>query len=237
MAGPIGRFRHAWRKHGWRLFGPLVVHNLRHYWRQWRSSGRVGQPRSAVDGIPGVETHRAVYLSALGFEGSHAEEAQPYEPISDTDFQAMVGALPIEPRQFTFVDLGSGKGRALLLAVRAGFRRAIGVEYSGELHRIAQRNLAAARDHWPGVDRIELVCGDAGAFTPPASPTVCYLFNPFGAGVMAQVIETWTRHLASHADDLWVAYANPTQRALFDGSSSFVYQFTVSGIVVYRRSR
>lgn len=236
VARPLARLLHAWRRHGLRMFGPMIVHNLRHYGRQWISGSRVGQPRSVVDSIPGVETHRAVYLTALGFTGLSGVDAQPYEPVTDDDFQAMVNALPIEPERFTFVDLGSGKGRALLLAVRSGFMRVIGVEFSPELHGVAQRNLAAARPHWPHVGRIELVCGDAAEYVPPAAPVVCYLFNPFGANVMSRVIDTWTRNIASHSHDLWVVYRNPTQGALFEASEAFQLQFSVAGFAVFRRT-
>lgn len=213
----------------------MVWHNLTHYWRQWRTSGHVGQPRSLVDQIPGVETHRAVYLSALDLKGEHGADAQPYEPISDEAFVSMVDALPIEPADYTFVDLGSGKGRALLLAARAGFGRIIGVEYSSDLHEHAQRNMAAAHGHWPGVGRIELVHGDASEFVPPCAPTVCFLFNPFGPSVMSKVIDTWSRHIGMGKDDVWVVYGNPTQRGLFSRSAAFDEYVHIAGFVVYRR--
>ncbi len=40
----------------------------------------------------------------------------------------MMAALPIEFNQFTFIDLGSGKGRTLLMASDFPFRKILGVE-------------------------------------------------------------------------------------------------------------
>src|SRR5579864_7137056 len=45
-------------------------------------------------------------------------------------------------RDFTFIDLGSGKGRVLLMASDYPFKRIIGVEFMLELHRVAQKNIA-----------------------------------------------------------------------------------------------
>jgi SAM-dependent methyltransferase len=188
-----------------------------------------------VDAIPGVETHRAVYLSALGLQGESGDDAQPYEPISDEDFEAVIGSLAIEPSRFTFIDLGSGKGRALLLAARLGFARIVGIEYSRDLHLVAQRNLDAARAHWPNVDRIELRCEDAADFDPPPEPVICFLFNPFGGSVMRRVISRWVGALSRHDKDLWIVYANPTQRPILDGSQALAWRFNAMGCAVFRR--
>lgn len=233
----LHRLRGAWQRHGWRLLGPMIFVNVRHYWRRLMSTGSIAHARSAVDRIPGVETHHAVYLSELALAGPHGDEARPYEPIAEVDFDAVMGALPIDPHRYTFVDLGSGKGRALLLAARAGFGRVIGVEYSVDLHRSAQRNLESARPHWPNVAHIELVCGDAASFVPPDGPTICYMYNPFGAVVMSEVLDRWTRHLASHGDDVWIVYGNPEQLALVQRSTAFEQQGTVAGFAMFRRRR
>ncbi len=45
-------------------------------------------------------------------------------------------------QDFTFIDLGSGKGRVLLMASEYPFQKIIGVEFMPELHRAAQKNIA-----------------------------------------------------------------------------------------------
>jgi hypothetical protein len=40
----------------------------------------------------------------------------PYQPTDPAEFREMMKALPIDFREFTFVDIGSGKGRTLLMA-------------------------------------------------------------------------------------------------------------------------
>ena len=65
----------------------------------------------------------------------------PYQPTEPTLFEEMLASLKIDFRNFTFIDLGSGKGRALLLASAYPFRRIVGVELLPALNRIAQENL------------------------------------------------------------------------------------------------
>jgi SAM-dependent methyltransferase len=231
------RIQRAWSRHGWRLFGPLIVHNLRFYWKQYRTIGRAGMAKSEVDDIPGVETHRAVYLTALNFTGSSADDANPYEPIVDADFFAVIAALPVSVSDLTFVDLGSGKGRALFLAAKAGFKRIIGVEYSEDLHRAAQQNMVAAKGHWPGVDRIELVCADAAEYELPSGPFVCYLYNPFGSSVMSKVIAKLVRNISAHQHEVWLVYGNPTQSKLFEAETAFQRAFVLCDHVVYSRRK
>src|SRR5207302_3353759 len=65
----------------------------------------------------------------------------PYQPSDPSLFHETIRNLNIDYRQFEFVDLGSGKGRALLMAADYPFRRIIGVELMLEFHNIAQENI------------------------------------------------------------------------------------------------
>jgi len=124
----------------------------------------------------------------------------------------MLAHLPIQPSQFTFVDMGCGKGRALMLAAEMSFRRLIGVDLSPELLRIARLNTNGAA---------ELICTDCTNFVFPSEATVVFMFNPFWEDVMAQVVSNLERSLASHPRDVYVTYYRPAIRRLFDRSSSF----------------
>lgn len=231
----VNRVHTLWTRHGWRMFGPLVLHNIRYYGKKLLSPRQGGPAKSSVDQIPGVETHQRVQASALGQINENSPSANAYQPIDESAFEAAVRSLPLRHGDHTFVDLGSGKGRALLLAAKFGFRCIVGVEYSETLHRQAQTNLEAARGAWPHIDRIELIHGDAIAYVPPPAPTVLFLYNPFGPKVMAGVVAKWSQWLTTHDHDVWVVYATPVETPLFANSGCFQHVSTIADCAIYRR--
>ena len=99
--------------------------------------------------------------------------------------------------EFTFVDLGSGKGRVLLMAAPYGFKRIMGVEFMPEWHRIAEENIRKFAAQYGIASRIESFCMDAREFDFPAGPLVVYLFNPFPEPVLAVVLEKLRQSLLS----------------------------------------
>lgn len=229
------RIHSAWQRHGFRLFGPLLLHNVKHYAKMYRKNGRFGQPKSSVDAIPGVETYRAAYFSELQYEGDSASSANPYEPVREEEFQAVFAKLGVNFANYHFVDVGSGKGRALLLGARMGFQQVTGLEYSKDLHEAARHNIEAAKGHWPNTDSISLLQGDASLFMPPSPPIVFYLFNPFGKEVMTKFIDNVAKSLRATEGDAWIVYGNPVERPVIDAESLFEFKFSHAGHAIFRR--
>lgn len=109
----------------------------------------------------------------------------------------------------TFIDLGSGKGRVLLMASDYPFRRIIGVELVPALHQIAQQNLAKYHSESQRCFTLESICGDAAEFHFPAEPIVLYLFNPFPESGLRQVLANLEQSLRDHPRAVYVLYHNP----------------------------
>ena len=133
----------------------------------------------------------------------------PYQPTEPALFQEMMASLPIEFDQFTFIDLGSGKGRTLLMASEYPFMRIIGVELLPELHQIAQENLASYKSESQKCFALEAVCGDATDFPFPAEPVVLYLFNPLPEAGLRQVLRTLERSPNTDSRTVYLVYHNP----------------------------
>jgi SAM-dependent methyltransferase len=133
----------------------------------------------------------------------------PYQPTEPALFQEMISSLPIEFDQFTFIDLGSGKGRTLLMASEYPFRRIIGMELLPELHQIAQENLASYQSASQKCFALEAVCGDATDFPFPAEPVVLYLFNPLPEAGLRQVLRNLERSHNADSRTVYVVYHNP----------------------------
>lgn len=177
-------------------------------------SAPTGEASDPFDSQFGVDTGGRVDLDALQIQSVHRGQGVSYQPTPAEAFDEMIRRLDIDFRQFTFVDLGSGKGRALLMASRFPFRRVIGVEFSPELHDIALRNIA--HDDPERRSRVEAVCADASMYALPTEPIVLYLYNPFHDAVIAEVLAGLARSLLEHPRRLIIVYYNPLHRDLFD---------------------
>jgi SAM-dependent methyltransferase len=143
----------------------------------------------------------------------------PYQPTDPALFREMMAKLPIDFDAFTFIDLGSGKGRTLLMASEYSFRRIVGVEILPALHQIAQENLAKYESESQQCFRLEAVCGDAVDFSFPDEPLVLYLFNPLPPSGLSRVIDSLHRSLSAHPRTVYVLYHNPLLEQLLGRSA------------------
>ena len=109
-------------------------------------------------------------------------------------------------QDFTFIDLGSGKGRVLLMASDYPFKRIIGVEFMPELHRAAEKNIAGYSNDRQRCRQIETLCMDARDFQFPVGPLVVYLFNPFSEPTFVQVLENLRRSVEQSPRPVFIAY-------------------------------
>jgi len=133
----------------------------------------------------------------------------PYQPTEPALFHAMLAALPIDFSKFTFIDLGSGKGRTLLMASDYPFQRIVGIELLPELNRTACENLTNYRNPSQTCFRLESICADARDFEFPAGPIVLYLFNPLPESGLIEVIRNLEKSFRDCPRSIFVLYHTP----------------------------
>ena len=167
----------------------------------------------------GVRTSGLVAGRHLDTGHRHDRHNTAYYAIAPSVFDAMIvrwrrshPAGPID--NYTFVDLGAGMGRAMLLAAQLPFRRVVGVELNPTLARVARRNLALWRAAGRTAAPTRMVCGDAATFLFPPGPCVAFLFNPFGATVMQRLLKSMATKFADRAGELDILYVNNEQEAV-----------------------
>lgn len=131
-----------------------------------------------------------------------------YQASEPQLFHEILNTLPVSPAGLTFIDLGSGKGRTLLMAADYPFARIIGVELLAELNEIAKKNIADYRSEKQRCFRLQSFAGDARSFEFPAEPTVLYLFNPFPDYVLLAVLNQLRQSIVSHPRPVHVIYHN-----------------------------
>ena len=137
-----------------------------------------------------MTTEALVFLGELDPEaiGDSLEHATHYEPTPVAQAEALIYASPLAPSTTTFVDLGAGMGRVVLLAARRPFRAVIGVEISPALVEIARENLATANDPRRVARDVKIVRADAAEYTFPRGDLAVYLYNPFRGPVLEAVL-------------------------------------------------
>ena len=138
----------------------------------------------------------------------------PYQPTEPTLFREMLASLTqarptIDFREFIFLDIGAGKGRALLLAADYPFRRILGIELLPELRRVAVENIARYKSDSQRCFAVDCLLGDAVDFPFPPEPTVLYLFNPLPQAGLIRMIGNLERSLEEHPRPVFVIYHNP----------------------------
>src|SRR5688500_10517074 len=88
----------------------------------------------------GLDTAEIIYPAALGIAATDAEQSIEYEPCSPEVLAAALSNLSIRFQDYVFVDVGSGKGVAVLSASLFPFKRIVGIEWSKRVAEIAREN-------------------------------------------------------------------------------------------------
>jgi hypothetical protein len=162
----------------------------------------------------GVKTKARLY-SAPGVSKNQQFSAG-YGPVRPPNFRAALNHFKIGYENFTFIDFGSGMGRALLLASDYPFKRIIGVEFSPALHSIAEENIRRYRSESQRCSEIESICIDATQFQIPQENAVFFFFNPFRAEIMERVLTNIQRSLEAFPREALFIYLLPTALEVFD---------------------
>ena len=186
-----------------------------------KNHGECSLYRSDTCDEPSPEEESCMTTDGLSIQSPNVKWGLPYAPWSPELFEKAIGSLPIRTDEYSFVDLGAGKGLLLLLASKYSFKSITGVEYSKTLADAACMNISAHQAQNGSTVRIQCICGDAAEFEIPNGPTVIYLFNPFQGKVMDRVIANIENSLRTVPRDLWVIYANPWEGRKFRRSAMF----------------
>lgn len=198
----IGRGWSMYRNYGFAVLCSRLIGKARHIagmptagqqaYRDFKA-----QEDAAIDQRLGADTGGIQQLPDLTIIGPNAHHGTSHiasPPHTFADSLAAAEPALGDIAQASFMDLGSGKGRTLLMAAERGYGRIVGVEFAAELDAVARANVAGRPDR----DRFEIFHGDAVEAELPDGPVLLYLANPFAAKLMAVVaqnaMDNWRRN-------------------------------------------
>ena len=162
-----------------------------------------------------VDTAGVINLGDLDIRSDHTAEATWYEPTPAIVIRQLIEALGIRYEDYTFIDCGSGKGRPLLIASEYPFARVVGIEFSPDLHAIAERNIGTYRNRSQRCTDVRSVCEDALDFEWPAVPLVVFLFSPFRPPLFEKILGRILDSIRAHPRSVYVVYYG-SMRACID---------------------
>jgi predicted RNA methylase len=164
------------------------------------------QDRS-FDDTYGTDTAGSVQPADLGIADDDARDhAIRYLPSPTRVTRWMLDNIGIDPTEFSFVDLGCGKGRVILVASERPFQRVLGVEISPELSEIAKANVARYTPPARRCTDVEVVNTDATTVDYPVSDIVLHLYHPFEPEVLRKALANLEQSYRAAPRRVVVAY-------------------------------
>ena len=201
---PFRRLRRAVRVHGVAGTAKVGARSV----MTWPARRRWMAKERDWDARHGVNTAGIVPLTALAIDSSHRDFGVRYQASSPDGFRALIRSLPVPPEQLTFIDLGAGKGRALLMASEFPFRRVIGVEFAPALADVARANVQSFQSDARACADVAVLCADAVDYDLPDEPSVVYIYNAFERPVMQKVLANVARSRERNPRPLLLALAD-----------------------------
>jgi SAM-dependent methyltransferase len=198
-----GLLKTAWRC----LLGPSQI--IKEYSRSRKDYPGLAVP-DQFDLKHGIETSTRVHPTDLKIDSPNRICSAGYWPTRPEIFHEALSEFNIRYEDFIFVDFGSGKGRVLLMASDYPFLKIIGVEFSSELHALAQDNIRQYNCNTQKCRDITSIYMDFTEFLLPTEPLVLFFYNPASSEVMATVATNIARSLVENERPIFVIYVTPT---------------------------
>lgn len=155
----------------------------------------------------GVTTSKIVKREDLDISEISKEHSEEYKPTRIRHFRLLIKGLKL-PEESVFVDMGSGKGRVLLMASMYNFKRITGVEISSRLCQIARNNVNIYEEKLKRFLNIEVVNEDVLKYNIKNDENVFYFYKPFDNFVMDTIIERIIKSLIKSPRKVWLIINN-----------------------------
>lgn len=184
----------------------------------------------------GTDTMRWVEQPVVTTGVENRRHQGRYQATKERPLVALFELLNLS-KDSTFVDVGSGKGRVLLIAARHGFRRVRGIEFSNELCRVCLSNVERFRRWLSDAVTIEVIEADATQYAYPPDEGVYFMYHPFDAGTLGRVLQRMAISLQAAPQKLTLIYNVPVHHEVVLASGLFAswraHELQGSSFIVY----
>lgn len=211
-------------------------------WYLFNRAQRRETPRNlAFDARFGTDTAEEIALVDAGVPSELAAQANSvYRPIWPALFYRTMDRLNLDLSSYNFIDYGSGKGKAMLLAADYPFREIIGIEFAPALHKIAEENCRIYHSPHQRCFTLAPLLADARALPLPPGDLVCFFFNPFDLETLRQVLVKVDQQAMCRTSDIVIVYCNLRNVSeagdAFDALQTFTLSFASKRALIFRKT-
>ncbi|MCK0108690.1 methyltransferase domain-containing protein [Flavobacteriaceae bacterium S0825] len=163
------------------------------------------------DFIYGIDTVSWFSIAELAKENKVAEHAVLYQATKVLPLKTLFKKLNLKEDQ-VFIDIGSGKGRVLLLASELGFKEVRGIEFSSTLCSISEKNIKKYKKKVNTKSNFEIINLDASQYQYKDNETVFFMYNPFDEFILEKVLKNITVSIENNKREVLIIYVNPVHR-------------------------
>ncbi|GAB4224839.1 MAG: hypothetical protein Kow0049_01340 [Stanieria sp.] len=153
-----------------------------------------------------VDTCGSIHLHQLTVKRKNIESCSIYDPIPAKTLRNLFRYLPKNLSEYNFIDFGSGKGRAILVAAEYPFRQIIGVEFAQELDEVTWQNIHNYSNPKQKCFDLSSMCMDAVEFEIPQGKCIFFFFVPFGADIFSEVLKNIHKSYTQHPREMLILY-------------------------------
>lgn len=160
----------------------------------------------------GVNTILPVGLDNLTIAEGDKTKSSSYEALNFYILETLLDKFcELFPHEKSIVDIGSGKGRILVVAAHYGFTNITGIDFAEELCASAKKNVNKIKSQFPNTI-FEIHCQDALGYPIKADDNVFFLFNPFNKEIMEKFAENIENSVRQYPRTIYFMYANPQEK-------------------------
>ncbi|MGY2908719.1 methyltransferase domain-containing protein [Bradyrhizobium sp. URHC0002] len=153
-----------------------------------------------MENFQGVDFSRIVWPEEVGLDSKYVGESTP---TWNKYLVRLLKDLHIND-QDTILDIGCGKGSAMLAMLKFPFARVDGIELSQPISETAIRNLTKLKKQ-----RWQIFNGDAITCKNYNTYSMLYFYHPFPKEIMRQVVANIHSSISGRQQEMLVIYNNP----------------------------
>lgn len=186
------------------------------------------QPADDFDKKYGVMTSGVTESSEAGIADETARSlAVGYVPTRELVIRHILTNTThgLDLSQYSFIDLGCGKGRTLIVAAQLPFKEVIGVELSPLHCEVAEANIKRYLSEMrnPALCRnVRVSCVNAADFVFPDINLLIYMYRPFLGPIFKNVADNMRRFQSDKGRRVLIAYSCPVEELMLEAYSGFV---------------